>query len=400
MDLIKLVGIFVLIVVFMGLKKPLYLVMTGATVLLALAFQMPILDFLICCGNSLISPDTINLVLVIWLVMLVEGVMSKYGYMQHILSAMDNVFNSRKFDMALMPMIIGLLPSAGGALFSCPMVEEASAGTDMSAENKTVVNVYYRHIMEIFFPTYPAILLAAQLTGISLGRIAIYTLPMAVVMILVGLLYMRGVPKLPKAEFTKSLPARLGALLLAMWPFLVLMVLIMAVGLEVWISVGATLLLLLIVIRPPLKTLPQLLGHSTQWRLLLMTASVMVFKDVLAASGSVDALPELIGNLPIAPLFVFSLMSFFITLLTGMPITTQAIVLPLFITTVPAYGVPAICLLHLSAYCGAQVTPTHLCIPISSEYFHADLQKVLFRSLPVYLPMYIAAILVYGLLLA
>ena len=71
MDLLKLLLIFILIVVFLGLKKPLYLVILGATILLGLFFRMPAPAFLSTCGRSLISWETINFMLVIWLVMLV-----------------------------------------------------------------------------------------------------------------------------------------------------------------------------------------------------------------------------------------------------------------------------------------------------------------------------------------
>lgn len=400
MDLIKLIVIFALIILFLGLKKPLYLVIFGATIVLALAFFMPPLDFLRCYGRSLISYDTINFLLVIWLVMLIEGLMTKYGHLQRVLKAMDSVFNSRKFDMTSMPMIIGFLPSAGGALFSCPMVAEAAKGTDLSPERLSMINIYYRHVMEIFFPTYPSLLLAAQISGLSLSAITLATLPVAIFVTLLGLIYVRRVPKLPKTQHQRPLTVRIGVLLAALWPFILLMVLILAFSLEVWIAVGLTLTALLLTTRPPLKSLPRLFLDSTKWRLLVTVVAIMGFKDILSASGAVERLPELISALPIPSMLVFSLMAFLVSMLTGLPLGTTAIVMPLAIAAAPDYTIFNICLLHLSSYLGAQITPMHMCITITAEYFQADLQKVLLASAAIYLPIYALVIASYGWLLA
>ena len=70
MELLKLAAIFVLILIFLGLKKPLYLVMLGATVLVGVFFAMPPLEFLRSFGLSLINPETLEVILFIWFVML------------------------------------------------------------------------------------------------------------------------------------------------------------------------------------------------------------------------------------------------------------------------------------------------------------------------------------------
>ncbi|MBQ6536805.1 MAG: hypothetical protein IJI40_08540, partial [Firmicutes bacterium] len=81
MELLKLLLIFALIIVFLGLKKPLSLVMAGATVLLGLLFAMPVLDWLRAVGASMISWSTLEVVFIIWAVMLLEGLMGENGYL-------------------------------------------------------------------------------------------------------------------------------------------------------------------------------------------------------------------------------------------------------------------------------------------------------------------------------
>lgn len=402
MSVIKLAAVFLLMILFLGLKKPLYLVMLGAAVLLAPLFALPALDFLTTVGLSLISRSTLDIVLIIWLVMLVEGVMTGKGYLERMLAAMDALFHSKRIDVVTMPMIIGFLPSAGGALFSAPMVEQAADGMGLSPERKTIINMYYRHVMEIFFPTYPAIIICSQLSGIPLSRLSLVMLPMAVLVFALGFWFMRGiaVEKKERTAEQKRLPARLGRLLLTLWPFLLMIAVISALSIPVWLACLITLILLLIIERLPLGELPRLVRRHTRLKLLLMVVTTMIFKDVLLACGAVDDLAAQIALLPTPPIVIFSLMSFFISMITGMPLSSNAIVLPLALVSLGELSPCATALIHLSAYLGAQLTPTHLCLTITVDYFHANLQKVLVQCLPVYLVIYLFSLLFYGFLFA
>ena len=93
-------------------------------------------------------------------------------------------------------------------------------------------------------------------------------------------------------------------------------------------------------------------------------------------------------------------MSLFITMIVGIPYSVTAIVLPLAMAAIPDFSVPMAAFMHISAYIGAQLTPTHLCISITTEYFGANLQKVLLKSLPVYTAIYVIAMIAYGFILA
>jgi hypothetical protein len=65
-------------------------------------------------------------------------------------------------------MLIGMLPSLGGAYFSAPMVKEATSGIHMSQEEKAFINYWFRHPWEYILPLYPGILLASAVSNIPL----------------------------------------------------------------------------------------------------------------------------------------------------------------------------------------------------------------------------------------
>lgn len=400
MELLKLLLIFALIIVFLGLKKPLSLVMAGATVLLGLLFAMPVKEWLLAVGTSMISWSTLEVVFIIWAVMLLEGLMGENGYLDRMMKAVDDLFHSRKMSMLTMPMLIGFLPSAGGALFSAPLVDTASQGAGLSGERKAQINAYYRHIMEIFFPTYPAAIVICGIAKVPMSRFTLALFPMAVLAFLLGLVLVRNVKEDGGAAEAKPLWRRTADFLISLWPFLLLLVFIIVFGMEVYLACLISLVAVMIVTRMKISELPRLIREKTKWKLLLMAYVVMIFKDVLLGSGAVEALPDIISRLPVPPAVVFSLMTFFIGMITGITFSATAITMPLMMSALPSYGIAQVALIHLSAYVGCQLTPTHLCISISAEYFKANLQKVILGYLPLYLILYAINLLTYGWLFA
>lgn len=390
LEMIKILVVFGLAVFFLGRRVSINIVMPAAAVLLALFFLIPPLDFLRGYGLSLISLPTIELVLTMFAIMLLEELMRKRGYLERMLSSLDGLFHSKRLDISLMPMIIGFLPSAGGALFSAPMVEQAAEGTDLTPETKTYLNTLYRHTIEIFFPTYPGIILACEIANLPVARLMPVLFPLAVVVFLIGQLPLR---KLPRYRGEKSAGrAKLAlALLLALWPLLALIFVIVLFQAKVYLTAGAILLLLLLVERFPLRELPRFLKESTNLRLLLMVMVVMAFKDTMVLCGVMEIIPAAVAGLPIPGFLVFAIVALLIGMMTGMTVAAVGITLPL---ALAAGGdpLPMTALIMASSYCGCQITPMHLCITLVAEKFQANLRQVLLKSLPTYMTIWGLAI--------
>jgi hypothetical protein len=56
----------------------------------------------------------------------------------------------------------------GGAIFSAPMVDELGNEHNLDPETKSVLNYWFRHVWEIYWPLYPGLLLAASMSSISI----------------------------------------------------------------------------------------------------------------------------------------------------------------------------------------------------------------------------------------
>ncbi len=397
MELIKLLIVFVFIVVLLGFKKPLGPVIFIATILLGILFLIPPLNFIKAYIASVTSVDTIEFILVLFFIMLLEHLMSQVGYMEGMLGAMNAIFHSKKINIAVLPAVIGLLPSAGGALFSAPLVEKSAAGTALGAEEKTFLNVYYRHIMELFFPTYPCVLLTAQITGFPLPQVVLIMLPWSLLMAIIGTYYLRKVKKDEEA-ISVSLKTALKQLLINFWPFLLIVILIIACGIRTSVASGITLLAVILASRIKPRQLLKIFKNGTKVDILLMVLVILVFKDILSYSGAVDRLPALVSSWPIPPYLVFCILCTFITFMTGMMPAMVAIGLPLAFLAIPGGGIQLMMMLILAGYVGNMVTPMHICTNIVSQYFHADLRKVLLMSIPPYALVYVIGIIVYNIL--
>ncbi|MDR1931943.1 MAG: DUF401 family protein [Spirochaetales bacterium] len=117
----------------------------------------------------LFSPDTLFLALVIAGVIWLSSLMSEAGMMKDLVTSLRSRLSRRNL-LAVLPAVVGLLPMPAGALFSAPLLDDADDGKNLSPLRKTRVNYWFRHIWEFWWPLYPGVLLAADLTGLPIWK--------------------------------------------------------------------------------------------------------------------------------------------------------------------------------------------------------------------------------------
>ena len=122
-----------------------------------------------------IDSATIKLILALSFIRIFEMILREHAVLTNMMSAVKTIFRNRKIVAASMPLLIGLLPSVGGAYFSAPMVDEATRDTKMSLEEKGFVNYWLRHPWEYILPLYPGILLASAISKIELRDFILLT---------------------------------------------------------------------------------------------------------------------------------------------------------------------------------------------------------------------------------
>ena len=78
---------------------------------------------------------------------------------------------------------------------------------------------------------------------------------------------------------------------------------------------------------------------------------------------------------------MFILIFFFGSIVSGST-TIIGLCLPVAMATVPGAGLPLVCLLMGVTYAAMQISPTHICLTLTAEYFGIPLGTLIRRTLP------------------
>ena len=402
MAALKLFIILAILMLILWRGKPLYLAAITGTILIGLFFWLPLADWLKLVLAGAVANDTINILVTFFAIMLLEKYLDNHGFLQKMLTGLQEGFRRRKIVLGTLPALIGFIPSAGGALFSAPMVEQATKGLNMKPEEKTLINFYFRHVFEMYLPIYPALIVVTQLTGLPFKQIFWAVLPMGIVNVLLGLPYLKAVPKAkttPELTFAKRKNA-LKNLLLGTGPIITVLLLILIFNMPIWLSVSIVLIPMLIYTKDyrPQILMPLIKG-AVQWKTLLMVFTLMIFKEMLMNSGAMASLPKLLGHSPIPFFLAMAVFAYFVNMLTGMNLATMAICLPVAIVAGSgSISLAMTTLIIVTSFAGGILTPMHLCLPITAQYFKADMSTLIRKLVPPSIALAISAVCYYILL--
>lgn len=364
------------------LRKPLYAAIGAGALCTVLLYGIDPLMVLRLTVKGTVSRDTIYLVLAFYTITYLQRMMESRGHLIMAEEALSRLFNSRRVNAMLAPFLIGILPSAGAVLIAAPIVDNA-AGDYLTKEEKTFVTSYFRHIPEIFLPTYSSILLALSLSGVDMTIFVLGMTPMVIVLFSLGyFFYVSKIPKgTGKAGSTESIK-EIRNLVTSLWPILMSIILILAFKIPVHLGVIPVIALSVIVNRFKLQELKPMILSALETKLILTTIVIMVFKEMITYAGIIESLPGYFSALPVPSAIIFALIFFFSTLVAGSQ-TTIALAMPLAYATMPNGGAPLLILLMCMLYIAMQVSPTHICLGIIVEHNGTSFLDLVKNTMPV-----------------
>jgi integral membrane protein (TIGR00529 family) len=397
LDLLKLVGILALIIGLLRLRWNLGLVLVLASVATGLLFGRPPIDLALDVLSAAVDPFTLRLVAIVLLITFLGAILRSTLQLEGLIRSLSDLFVDRRWLLALMPMLIGLLPMVGGAMFSAPMVQEAGQGLDISRERRTFANYWFRHTWESVFPLYPALVLAAGLMGTSVQTLTLTQWPLFLAAVAGGILF--GLMGIPKAVSSgDGRPGRKDTLILllkSIWPIVLVLTLSIMIGLDLVLSLLLTIAVLVPVHRlaprrlldlareMPLGTVPVILG-------------AMIFRRVLETSSAIEVASGALAGLGIpVPVVVFAV-PMMAGLLTGLSVGAFAIGFPIVFPLCgpdlvgSGYGLLA----YTGGFVGLMLSPMHLCLALTRVYFQAEWGGMYRRLVPAALLLAVAAAVV------
>jgi integral membrane protein (TIGR00529 family) len=298
--------------------------------------------------------------------------------------------------IALLPALIGLMPLMGGALVSAPMVVEGSDELKLSAERRTFINFWFRHLWQYILPTYPSLILAATLLGIPIRKLGWINLPFTLTAIISGTLVgFWGVQKSMRIKNLSNTPSG-WRLFKNLFPLLFGLILIIGFKVELAYAFGLTILGMIIFYRIEGRVVLKGFKDSLSIELLLTVAIVMGFKKVLESSKAILSVSTILSSAGVPFWLIAILIPLLIGVMTGLTIAPMAIGFPILIPLFqddPNF-LRYMMLAYASGISGDLLSPFHLCLVLTKDYFKADLKGV-YRF--IWIP--VTSILMVGLLI-
>ncbi len=378
----KLTAVFVALILSLraGLKLTKSMLVTIAVTILI--YSIPPLRVMTLWVGATTSFTTLSLVLILYLITFLQRMLEDRAQLRLAQQNLNGLFNNRRINVTLAPIFIGLLPSAAAAII-CGQIVKDTVGEDLSIEEQAFVTSYFRHIPESFLPTYAAIIMMCELSGVRPGDFVLGMMPLEVLLFALGYwFYIRRIPKHTGLAPSDNKPKELLQLFLHLWTLVAIIVLIIAFEWTVLMAVLLVTALCLPVYRYTPKTVAPLLRSAFEPPMLLNTYLIMVFKDFILYTGAVEALPDFFSKLPVPTFLVFALIFFFGTVVAG----SQAIIAictVMAFAAIPGGGMPLMVLLMSFAYAAMQVSPTHICLFIIADYFDVPMMTLVRRAIPI-----------------
>ena len=400
--IIKLLGVVGLIVFLIRKKWNLGYIMIFASLLLGVLFRLKVKDIILNVVLAIIDPMTLKLFGIIVLVFLLSGVLRKIESLRDIVDSLQKLVKDYRLILAFIPAFLGLIPMPAGAMFSAPMVNEVASRMNLQAEEKTFINYWFRHIWELIWPLYPSIILFSALLEVEIREIVKVQFPLTIAAFIIGLVWEQRNIKRNIIENTnrKDVFFNMKKLFLGTWPILLIVVFVLFVKLDFLISLSIVILSLILLNRYKIKVkdIKDIIKSDLDLNILFLIAGIMIFKRMLEATGIIIIIPEFFTGLGIPPLVVLFIIPFLVGILTGISSATVGICFPVllpFMVVQNEVNLNYAMFAYVGAYIGMMISPVHLCLVVTKDYFKADLAKIYkLLALPLLIIILFALILV------
>lgn len=370
--------------------------------LTAVAFLMSLLSLGIDgTGTVLLETcrdnTTLSLVFASFFIILMSILYKETGLVDDLTRSLGAFIKNSKIIVSVLPAVIGLMPVAGGALMSAPMVDTEADKLGLDDSKKTFINIWFRHAIIPVYPVTQFIILTAALTQTGIDELIIRQVLVVIVMIAVG--YFIGLRKTQpqKADNTKTETnqrADLKLLLISFLPIIVTVVLTAALNIDIAVATLAGVITILAITKTKAKVLQKTLKNRAVWEVTLAAFGAMLLKNVTVDSGASEILGSALANTNMDAIILLSVVPAALAFLIGSTSGAIALSVPILAETVTFVPKTA-SLLYISAYLGYMIAPTHLCLVFTAQYFKSSINRSFKYLIPATVISMVAALITY-----
>jgi integral membrane protein (TIGR00529 family) len=394
--ILRMIMIFILVLICIRKNLSLGNAFLLGTLFLSFLFGMQPRLTLTSMIASLTDPKTLSLAVIVSLILVLSNSMELAGQMQRMLKNFQGLISSPRLNLIIFPALIGLLPMPGGAVFSAPMVKELGIGSKLSEAQLSFVNYWFRHIWEYWWPLYPGILLTTVITEISLTTFMLIMCPFTAIAVWLGYRALKGSGGFSqaRAHHPRHVPLRpfikeLVPILTVIFPGLGMGILLSKLFRGFLIAKETGLILALCAAiawvwhqnGTSRKQIVATLTNPQLLKMMYMIAGILIFKGILTDSHAAAAVSRELMQMHIPLALVAASLPFLVGLSGGIVIAVVGSTLPVLVPLIHSLGeahfLPAYAMLILvSGFVGVMLSPLHLCLLLSNEYFAVSIGSV------------------------
>ena len=330
----------------------------------------------------------------LYFIMWLEYLFRTRGIMDSFLLSIQQTIPNRKAVMMIIAAFLGLLPSMGGAIFSAPMVKKLAEPLDMTTTDQSLTNFWSRHLVDYTNPMAPALLLASTTVQVPVGEMLIHLVGYGVLAVILGWFFC--FPQVPNVlpEHHKQTMGHQKTLILALSPIVAIFILILVFKLNAGIATFLATSVLTIILWRGFSDFKRQVTESFNVKIFWTVGVILFFQNVLVNTGMVSGLIDYFQQTGLSPAVGISILAFIMGALTGMMQGFVAIVFP-FVAGAALGDVTFAVLIYVVGVSGQMMTPTHLCMTLTMDYFKADWGIFYKKLIPMQLTIMFAGILVY-----
>lgn len=375
--------------------KSIFIPLCIGTIALAVALGHSEQESLSIFSNATFNLNTLFLFLVFLEIEFFSMQMAESGTMKRIVAIVRDHLDRRK-AMAVLPALVGLLPMPGGAMFSAPLVDNCDENNENDPLLKAKINYWFRHLWEYWWPMFPGVLLAIELSKLDTMQFILLQLPMSFFSALVGYFFLlkkvRGNYETKATRFDRT---TINELLKLSAPIAVIIFVYMLVKIGIPrlcainkylpMTIGILCGITLLQFTNPIgiRSWIKILSAKSIYMMILLVYGVILYGSLIEGKlpdgtpvAAKIAAEIAATGIPQTALFVA--IPFICGLSTGVAIAFVGASFPIIMgmiganpslgtllcTTFIAYG---------SGYAGMILSPVHVCLIVSNEHFKTEL---------------------------
>lgn len=332
--------------------------------------------------ETLSLPRTYDIIFALYFVMCLEIELRTSGALAGMVHALQKIFSSNRVTLAVMPAFLGLLPSLGGARFSAPIVEEASKGLGLTSDHQSAINFWFRHIFEFSSPIIPGMIMACNIAGVAYSEFITHLCWLTVLMFSVGwFVLIRPI----KADSIKENTGTQAAdeqgwqdLWLSLSPVVLTFVLVVFFNMNASVGMGVVTAGLFIVLHFTKRevSLKEVVVGAIDMKMFFNVLCILYFIQILTVTQVLQEIVTAFQSSPLPVPVIIACVSFIIGVLTGMSQGHVAIIMPI-IAAMQTGSLNLAGVAMAFGVAGQMLTPTHMCLVVTVDYFKANFFKTL-----------------------